>query len=168
MQLVWSKILAGEIEQPKKFSLHTLETIRNVSKSEAEMFQKIVPLIMQSKSASTVHNFISSESDILNKYGVSYEMVLRLGECGLLNTNESSLWHSVSNHQTAIICNNEKMIIMFNESNTTEEMILSALQSVGWKYIPPDEMPRTDSDVIAESMLRNALIRLNPEIAESP
>ena len=57
---------------------------------------------------------------------------------------------------------------MFNESNTTEDMILSALQSVGWKYIPPDEMPRADSDVIAESMLRNALIRLNPEIAQDP
>ena len=57
---------------------------------------------------------------------------------------------------------------MFNESNTTEEMILSALQSVGWKYIPPDEMPRADSDVMAEPMLRSALIRLNPEIAESP
>ena len=51
---------------------------------------------------------------------------------------------------------------MFNESNTTEEMILSALQSVGWKYIPPDEMPRADSDVMAEPMLRSALIRLNP------
>lgn len=55
---------------------------------------------------------------------------------------------------------------MFNESNTTEQMILSALQSVGWKYIPPDELPRSDSDVIVEPMLRNALIRLNPEIAE--
>ena len=57
---------------------------------------------------------------------------------------------------------------MFNESNTIEDMILSVLQSVGWKYIPPDEMPRADSDVMAEPMLRNALIRLNPEIAQAP
>ena len=57
---------------------------------------------------------------------------------------------------------------MFNESNTTEDMILSALQAVGWKYIPSNEMPRADSDVIAEPMLRNALIRLNPEIAQDP
>lgn len=49
MQLIWSKILAGEIEQAGKFSLRTLETIRNVSKSEAEIFQKVLPLIMQSK-----------------------------------------------------------------------------------------------------------------------
>lgn len=47
-------------------------------------------------------------------------------------------------------------------------MILSALQAVGWKYIPLDEMPRADSDVMAEPMLRNALIRLNPEIAQDP
>lgn len=57
---------------------------------------------------------------------------------------------------------------MFNEANTTEDMILSALQDIGWKYIPPDEMPRADSDVMAEPMLRNALIRLNPEIAQDP
>lgn len=57
---------------------------------------------------------------------------------------------------------------MFNESNTTEEMILSTLQSVGWKYIPLQDLPRSDSDAIIIPMLRNALIRLNPQIAESP
>ena len=57
---------------------------------------------------------------------------------------------------------------MFNESNTTEAMLLSALQSSGWKYLPPNEIPRSASDVIAEPMLRNALIRLNPEIAQNP
>ena len=57
---------------------------------------------------------------------------------------------------------------MFNEDNTIEQMILSTLKKNGWKYIPADELPRDYSDVMVEPMVREALIRLNPEIAEEP
>ena len=58
------------------------------------------------------------------------------------------------------------MASMFNEDNTIEQMALSALQGKGWKYIPADELPRAYSDVLVEPMLKEALIRLNPVIAE--
>lgn len=57
---------------------------------------------------------------------------------------------------------------MFNEDNTTEQMIIKALESVGWTYIPPENLDREYSDVMVESMVKNALVRLNPEIAEDP
>lgn len=60
------------------------------------------------------------------------------------------------------------MASMFNEDNTIEQMALSALQGKGWKYIPADELPRAYSDVLVEPMLKEALIRLNPVIAEEP
>lgn len=47
-------------------------------------------------------------------------------------------------------------------------MILSTLQGNGWKYIPAEELPRMHSDVLVEPMVKEALIRLNPEIAEDP
>ena len=56
----------------------------------------------------------------------------------------------------------------FNEDNTIEQMILSTLQGNGWKYIPAEELPRMHSDVLVEPMVKEALIRLNPEIAEDP
>ena len=56
----------------------------------------------------------------------------------------------------------------FNEDNTIEQMTLATLQSNGWKYISAEELPREYSDVMVESMVRNALIRLNPEIAAEP
>jgi type I restriction enzyme R subunit len=55
--------------------------------------------------------------------------------------------------------------IMFNEDNTTEQMIIATLSKNGWEYIPPEELQREESDVMVESMVRDALIRLNPEIA---
>lgn len=60
------------------------------------------------------------------------------------------------------------MATIFNEDNTIEQMILSTLQGNGWKYIPAEELPRMHSDVLIEPMVKEALIRLNPEIAEDP
>lgn len=57
---------------------------------------------------------------------------------------------------------------MFNEDNTIEQMILATLQGNGWKYIPAEELPRVYSDVMVEPMVKEALIRLNPEIAADP
>lgn len=57
---------------------------------------------------------------------------------------------------------------MFNEDNTIEQMVISTLKKNGWKYMSAEELPRAHSDVMVESMVREALIRLNPEIAEEP
>ena len=81
----------------------------------------------------------------------------------------------------------------FTESNTVEQMILDTLSSHGggrggtsvvredpparggslggqlrparWEYVPATEVPRQPGDVMVEPWLREALIRLNPEIA---
>ena len=75
---------------------------------------------------------------------------------------------------------------MFNEENTVEQMVLDTLcdrvtsnmvaeelagyrgQVQGWRYVPAEELPRQYSDVLVESMVREALIRLNPEIKAQP
>ena len=55
----------------------------------------------------------------------------------------------------------------FSEQNV-EDMVIHTLQQNGWEYIPAVELPRAESDVMVESHLRDALIRLNPCIAENP
>lgn len=75
---------------------------------------------------------------------------------------------------------------MFNEENTVEKMVLDTLcgslsgitaadgtttyagKAAGWKFVPAEQLPRQHSDVFVESMLREALIRLNPEIKAQP
>lgn len=82
----------------------------------------------------------------------------------------------------------------FNESNTVEQMILDAVakrgsteplflreesqsygESIGtdlrparWDYVPGPQIPRKSDDVMVLPWLRDALIRLNPEIAAQP
>ena len=57
---------------------------------------------------------------------------------------------------------------MFNEDNTIEKMVISTLTKNGWNFISADDLPRDLSDVMVEPMVKEALIRLNPEIAEEP
>ncbi|MBO6233481.1 MAG: HsdR family type I site-specific deoxyribonuclease [Clostridia bacterium] len=56
----------------------------------------------------------------------------------------------------------------FNEDNTIEKMTVLTLGTIGWKYVAQEDLKREQSEVLVESMLKEALIRLNPEIKEEP
>ncbi len=56
----------------------------------------------------------------------------------------------------------------FNEENAVEQPVIDAMVDVGWTYRSGPSLARTTSDVLNESDLRVALIRLNPEIAKDP
>lgn len=77
----------------------------------------------------------------------------------------------------------------FTEANTVEQMILDAVAPRGsqlheapstyeagpdevraaeWAYVPGPKLPRQTGDVMVETWVREALIRLNPEIAADP
>ncbi|MBC7803094.1 MAG: type I restriction endonuclease subunit R, partial [Candidatus Parcubacteria bacterium] len=81
----------------------------------------------------------------------------------------------------------------FNESNTVEQMILDAVAKGGgaesavvreeptpggslggefqparWDYVPGPQLPRQPGEVMVEPWVREALLRLNPEIAAQP
>ncbi|WP_416670109.1 DUF2806 domain-containing protein [Egbenema bharatensis] len=47
LQYIWGKILAGEIQKPGSFSFRTLETLKNMSRQEAENFCKLGQYVFQ-------------------------------------------------------------------------------------------------------------------------
>ncbi len=80
MQQLWGSILSGEIKKPGSFSFRTLETIKNMSQSEAKVFEKVSSMLLWTGNDC----FLSSNTDILGKHSISYSDILVLGECGLL------------------------------------------------------------------------------------
>ena len=46
MQKLWARVLAGEVETPGRTSLRTLDTLKNLTKRDAEMFMGICQLVM--------------------------------------------------------------------------------------------------------------------------
>lgn len=56
---------------------------------------------------------------------------------------------------------------MFDEE-TLEQMCISALKKAGWRYVPAENLDRQYDDVMVESEVKEALIRLNPTIKKDP
>lgn len=108
MQHIWSKILAGEITSPGSFSMRTLETIRNITRDEAAAFQRIIPCIVHSGS----DMFITSSNDVYGKYGITYNDILQLDECGLMvSSGTLSLTHTLVEENRIFIWTNERAMI---------------------------------------------------------
>lgn len=83
MQKIWGKILAGEVEKPNTYTLRTLNTLKNITSAEAKLFEEVAPFICYGKG----NNFLPNDSDLLEKYGISFEKLLILEDCGLISLN---------------------------------------------------------------------------------
>lgn len=112
MQKLWGKLLAGEIEQPGSFSLRTLETIRNISRDEALVFNKIVPYLFNMNN--TV--LMTSSSEIYEKYGIKYDDILILDECGLINSSGTLSITATSNGDSDVLLYNEATALIVHGS----------------------------------------------------
>lgn len=56
----------------------------------------------------------------------------------------------------------------FTEASTIQTSLIEWAQDAGWEHIPGAELPREEHDVVIESWAREALMALNPELAEDP
>lgn len=110
MQQVWGKILAGEITQPSSFSIKTLETLRCISKKDAEYFQMILPYLMESARDILLYG----DTDLLATYGIPFDVILALDDCGLISFHSTvELRYIVSDSVYDSICNEELQIRIF-------------------------------------------------------
>lgn len=119
MQRVWAKILAGEVNKPKSFSLETLDVVRNLSKQDAELFSKICKHCIQS---SPWGLYLPHYDNYLEKCGITYSEILRLDEIGLVNSSGFiSLNLNIPNdHPAAIINQGLIMLIASNNEKKNE------------------------------------------------
>lgn len=80
MQLLWGKVLAGEISSPGAFSLRTLDALRHISRHEAELFRRACSLAMSG-------GWIAIPGGDLNRdlqpFGFTYGDILSLRDAGL-------------------------------------------------------------------------------------
>ncbi len=93
MQEIWARILAGEIKQPKSYSLRTLDVLRNLSTDEAAIFMKFAKIAVTSSDTSSKTTFILSFKKhklLEEKYGLNHSDRLLLEELGLITANYSA------------------------------------------------------------------------------
>ena len=113
MQLLWGRVLAGEVRRPKSYTLRTLEFLRNLSREEAMVFMKIAKLSLLGGGKNLVYNPDKGKY-LQDNYQISFADVLQLKELGLLNSEPNlELKISVpSNGQNAFIIYQNKVLVI--------------------------------------------------------
>ncbi len=96
LQKLWSKVLAGEAMRPSSFSIRTLECLRNIEMCEAELFEKLCEIVVYNQ-------FVVNDRDYLQKYGICYDDILRLDECGLINAGPTVIDGPIDKESTVVI-----------------------------------------------------------------
>lgn len=123
MQAIWGKILADEIKRPGSFSFRTLETIKNLDRKDAEIFQRILPLIMSDNECFYAINDLK----LLGIYGISYNDILLLDDCRLINSDFNVTRDSwVSNMNDTTIYTEEKYLRIKRTGSTIEKISIGA------------------------------------------
>lgn len=118
MQKLWAQILAGEIKHPKSYSLRTLEVLRNMTKEEAETFQKVAQFVLlQIKDKEA---FIYSDKFVLKEFDVTYSDIIKLVEIGLLQSDDSTTTNIYSDNKSdkkIELVYGDVLIIIFQKRN---------------------------------------------------
>jgi len=80
MQDLWGRILAGEVTRPKSYSLRTLDVLKNITREEAELFEKAAQYVLYDGTY-FLYRFSGNNDE---KVPLEYSEVARLVEIGLL------------------------------------------------------------------------------------
>ena len=121
MQKIWSHILAGEIKKPNSYSYRTLEKLKNMTQQEAEHFQIVSSLALQTGNV----KFILEDKELMNKYDVYFTYLLELEECGLMSAQTLSLNLEASSEQADIIYNSRIVGMIKGKEETLKKMTIS-------------------------------------------
>lgn len=78
LQSLWGKVLAGEVKNPGRYSLRTLEFLRNLSQDEAKAIEKLSPFVVSDVIFRGDKAFLESE-------GISFSLLLTMQELGIVS-----------------------------------------------------------------------------------
>lgn len=116
LKTIWSKILSEEIKNPGVCSIRTLETLKNISRSEAEIFKKISNYIVEYRGIC----YLPNEDVLLQEANINYGEILKLDEALLINSSigvNAHLEFNENNNKNYLIYNNKVIICEKKEKN---------------------------------------------------
>lgn len=101
MQLLWAKVLAGQVERPGNTSLRTLSILKNLDQSTAELFRKLCSACVsfRLKSGEGQYQLLDTRVpsldgepglNALSKYGLDFGVLNVLNEHGLIISEYNS------------------------------------------------------------------------------
>ncbi len=130
LQDLWGRILAGEVKQPGSYSMRTLEFLKGLSKSEAELISKAARFVIDGRIYREKEEFLESE-------GLYFSNLLFLQDIGILSGVEALgltttyKTQDQSKYLKGLIASNKIILIEHKDKDKTLEASVYLLTRVG-------------------------------------
>lgn len=130
LQRLWGSVLAGEIKSPGTYSIRTLEFLKTLSKSEAEMISSLASYVIDGCIARGQQEFLDSK-------GVHFGALLRLQELGVVSgveaigLNKTYMTTVAGKFVRALISHGKALIVEHDDAARSLKFEMYLLTEVG-------------------------------------
>ena len=149
MQILWGKVLAGEVKRPGSYSLRTLDLLKNITQQEAEMFARVGQVSFVSGDKAFLPNPDNGKY-LEDRFGLMFTDFLLLREIDLLVANdlEFSLQPVEQNIQEVFTCGNTCVVVKRTKGTPKQEMQAIVFTEIGRQLLQLVEKKPPDPDYI--------------------
>jgi len=126
LQSLWGKVLAGEVKSPGRYSLRTLEFVKNISQDEAKSIEKMSPFVV-------ADIIFRGDKPLLESKEVNLTLLLSLQELGIVSGVESVgglsiSWKSLLADRFQQILVSYSRVLMVKHSDVTRTLQIEIYQ----------------------------------------
>jgi hypothetical protein len=149
MQLLWGKVLAGEVKRPGSYSLRALDLLKNITQQETEMFVKVGQISFMSNNKYFVPDSDSGKY-LQEHFGLSFTDFLLLREIDLLVANnlEFSLQPTEQDTHAVFTCGNTCVIIKRPKGTPKQAITVIVFTEIGRQLLQLVERKPADPNYI--------------------
>lgn len=147
MQVLWAKILAGKISHSSTYSLRTIDVLKNLSKSDATLFEKICRHSIYSDGS----YFLPRYDNYLDNSDIRYSEIMKLNELGLIYNDGTIVLKVKPMSGINILLSNNNLIITYDfaDSNRSEfDVPQYPFTQVGYELASLKGLCATDQEFI--------------------
>ena len=130
LQRLWGSVLAGEVKSPGRYSMRTLEFLKTLSKTEAEVISKLARYAIDGRIARSQMVYLATQ-------GINFELFLRMQEMGIVSGVEAvglnTTYKSIIEGKfiKALLSNGKVLIVEHDDPLKTLRLEVYLLTSVG-------------------------------------
>lgn len=151
IQILWAKILAEEVKQPNTFSFRTLDTLKNISHNEAQLFNNLAQFLFYNKHSNYI---LFRNTELLDKYKFPFSNIMILQDAGLISSNTMV---ELSFYGKSFNIMNNNIIAFIDNKNSDFQLPIMSITTVGIQILSLIEDKCNNNDFFIDSMnyLRN-------------
>ena len=136
LQILWGRVIAGEIKSPGSFSLRTLEFLKNLSHEEALQIAKVSPFVINGRVIFRGNKQLLGESE-----GITFSDLLNLQNLGVVSGVEAvGLQQTLPSSATekferALVAYNRVLLVTHEDASKEIRLEIYTLTSLGQQIL---------------------------------